>query len=75
MKSSLITLSVIAALSQSACVHTEQPSSQKPSPQALPQKPTLDVHASEPFVAKILTEGLTDPWDMQIDRHGQLWIT
>ncbi|MEG9482546.1 glucose/sorbosone family PQQ-dependent dehydrogenase [Mannheimia sp. HC-2023] len=36
---------------------------------------SFDMNQAEPFEAKVLVEGLKDPWDMQIDRNGQLWIT
>lgn len=72
MKLSLITLSVLIGFGQTACVHIKQ----KPLGQTPPaQKLALDIHASEPFAAKVLIDGLKDPWDMQIDRRGQLWIT
>ncbi|MCQ9122283.1 hypothetical protein BKG95_06775 [Rodentibacter pneumotropicus] len=29
----------------------------------------------EPFSGKVLVEGLQSPWDMAIDRNGQLWVT
>ena len=35
----------------------------------------FDMQQAEPFRAKVLTEGLKDPWDMQIDRTGQLWVS
>lgn len=41
----------------------------------LAESKPFEMNQAEPFNAKILVEGLKDPWDMQIDRNGQLWIT
>ena len=42
---------------------------------ALAQQKPFDLRQAEPFTGKVLVEGLQSPWDMAIDRNGQLWVT
>ena len=41
----------------------------------LAEPKAFNTQQAEPFSGSILVEGLKDPWDMRIDRNGQLWIT
>lgn len=60
MKKSTLSLALILVISNSVFAKTGD---------------KFNTQQSEPFSGKVLLEGLQSPWDMAIDRKGQLWVT